>query len=240
MIKAVLKRNNILLSDFADKLNISRPTLDTYIRNYDSGGRLSNSLFQKIFDFLFSDSQMTNEEFVRRYNYIIDNYGKNAELSAFSTGGPLLPSGEENASDAPKALYDALDEEAFAKRFSRDEYTVLANLIKKDNGLLHCVFKYFLIWKNKLSLSDLSTAERMMAIEFYRFDQKVKAGDMTYSEEEYRKLEEAIDRKNNPEKYSSGCDRKTIDEISASITELLANNKGLSLEDIVEQIKKKI
>ena len=49
MIKAVLKRNNILLSEFADSLNISRPTLDTYIRNYDSGVRLSNNLFQKIF-----------------------------------------------------------------------------------------------------------------------------------------------------------------------------------------------
>ena len=53
MIKAVLKRNNILLTEFADSLNISRPTLDTYIRNYDSGVRLSNNLFQKIFDFLF-------------------------------------------------------------------------------------------------------------------------------------------------------------------------------------------
>ena len=67
MIKAVLKRNNILLSEFADNLNISRPTLDAYIRNYDAGVRLSNNLFQKIFDFLFSDAQMSPEDFQRRY-----------------------------------------------------------------------------------------------------------------------------------------------------------------------------
>ena len=75
MIKAVLKRNNILLSEFADSLNISRPTLDVYIRNYDSGGRLSNNLFQKIFDFLFSDVQMSKEDFQKRYVYVIENYG---------------------------------------------------------------------------------------------------------------------------------------------------------------------
>ena len=76
MIKAVLKRNNILLSEFADSINISRPTLDVYIRNYDSGGRLSNNLFQKIFDFLFSDVQMSKEDFQKRYVYVIENYGK--------------------------------------------------------------------------------------------------------------------------------------------------------------------
>ena len=36
MVKTILKRNNVLLSQFASDLNISRPTLDSYIKTYDN------------------------------------------------------------------------------------------------------------------------------------------------------------------------------------------------------------
>ena len=54
MIKIILKQNNITLVQFANDLNISRPTLDVYIKNYSNGLELSNPLFQKIFDFLIA------------------------------------------------------------------------------------------------------------------------------------------------------------------------------------------
>ena len=81
MVKAVLKRNNVMLSEFAQSLNVSRPTLDTYIKNYDDGGRLSNTLFQKIFDFLFGDVRMSNAEFAKRYAYVKEHYGKRVGAS---------------------------------------------------------------------------------------------------------------------------------------------------------------
>ena len=61
MIKTILKRNNILLSQFANDLNISRPTLDAYIKSFDKGVALSNSLYQKIFEFLFNDPAVSKE-----------------------------------------------------------------------------------------------------------------------------------------------------------------------------------
>ena len=236
MIKLVLKRNNILLSDFAEKLNISRPTLDTYIRNYDSGGKLSNSLFQKIFDFLFSDAQMRPEDFKRRYEYIIENYGSNTDMSTYAR----LTSGETNASSAAQALYDVLEEEALTERFSKDEYTVLARLIAKDSGLLHCIFKYFLLWKGKEKLSDMSEAEKMMSILLYQFDQKAQANDFSYKESDLKELETAIDKKLNPAKYTTEHEQKKIDEISTSISTLLSQNSGLSIDELIAQIKKKI
>ena len=73
MVKTILKRNNILLSQFASDLNISRPTLDSYIKSYDNGIPLSNNLYQKIFDFLFTDITISNEEFTKKYDYIVIN-----------------------------------------------------------------------------------------------------------------------------------------------------------------------
>ena len=240
MIKAVLKRNNILLSEFADSLNISRPTLDVYIRNYDSGGRLSNNLFQKIFDFLFSDVQMSKEDFQKRYVYVIENYGKRTDMSSYSQSIVQTSSGETNIENRAQAVYDVLGEDLVLERFSKDEYNVLAKLLMKDSGLLHCIFKYFLLLKGKISLSDLSELEKMMSINLFLFDKKVQASEFTYSEEDYRELELAIDKKLNPAKYTTEQEQKAIDEISGSISNLLANNSGLSIDEIIAQIKKKI
>ena len=240
MIKAVLKRNNILLSEFADSLNISRPTLDVYIRNYDSGGRLSNNLFQKIFDFLFSDVQMSKEDFQKRYVYVIENYGKRTAMSSYSQSIVQTSSGETNIENRAQAVYDVLGEDLVLECFSKDEYNVLAKLLMKDSGLLHCIFKYFLLWKGKISLSDLSELEKMMSINLFLFDKKVQASEFTYSEKDYRELELAIDKKLNPAKYTTEQEQKAIDEISGSISSLLANNSGLSIDEIIAQIKKKI
>ena len=240
MIKAVLKRNSILLSEFADSLNISRPTLDVYIRNYDSGGRLSNNLFQKIFDFLFSDAQMSKEDFQKRYVYVIENYGKRTDMSSYSQSIVQTSSGETNIENRAQAVYDVLGEDLVLERFSKDEYNVLAKLLMKDSGLLHCIFKYFLLWKGKISLSDLSELEKMMSINLFLFVKKVQVSEFTYSEEDYRELELAIDKKLNPAKYTTEQEQKAIDEISGSISNLLANNSGLSIDEIIAQIKKKI
>ena len=239
MIKAVLKRNNILLSEFADNLNISRPTLDAYIRNYDAGVRLSNILFQKIFDFLFSDAQMSPEDFQRRYLYVLENYGKKTDMSSYSQSAPQISSGETNGTSAAQAVYDILSEDLILEKFTKDEYNVLAKLLMNDNGLLHCIFKYFLLWKGKVKLSDLNEPEIMMAINLFLFDKKVQEKDFAYSEENYKELELAIDKKLNPAKYTTEQEQKAIDEISGSISSLLANNSGLSIDEIIAQIKKK-
>lgn len=239
MIKAVLKRNNILLSEFADNLNISRPTLDAYIKNYDSGVRLSNNLFQKIFDFLFSDAQMSPEDFQRRYIYVLENYGKKTDMSSYSQSAPQTSSGEANGTSVAQAVYDILSEDLILEKFTKDEYNVLAKLLMNDNGLLHCIFKYFLLWRGKVKLTDLNEPEIMMAINLYLFDKRVHAKDFTYSEEDYKELELAIDKKLNPAKYTTEQEQKAIDEISGSISSLLANNSGLSIDEIIAQIKKK-
>ena len=240
MIKAVLKRNNILLSEFADNLNISRPTLDAYIRNYDAGVRLSNNLFQKIFDFLFSDAQMSPEDFQRRYVYVLENYGKKTDMSSYSQSAPQSSSGESNGTSAAQAVYDVLSEDLILEKFTKDEYNMLAKLLMNDNGLLHCIFKYFLLWKGKFKLTDLNEPEKVMAINLFIFNKKLQGKDFTYSEEEYRGLELAIDKKLNPSKYTTEQEQKAIEEISGSISTLLANNSGLSIEEIISQIKKKL
>ena len=161
-------------------------------------------------------------------------------MSSYSQSAPQNSSGETNGTSAAQAVFDVLGEDLILEKFTKDEYNVLAKLLVNDNGLLHCIFKYFLLWKDKIKLSDLNDPEIMMAINLFLFDKKVQAKDFTYSEEEYKELELAIDRKLYPAKYTTEQEQKAIDEISGSISSLLANNSGLSIDAIIAQIKKKI
>lgn len=63
MIKEKLKHYGLTLSAFAERLNISRPTLDNYIRLYEIGLELPNKKYTTIFNSLFSSDSMSVSEF---------------------------------------------------------------------------------------------------------------------------------------------------------------------------------
>ncbi len=52
-IKLVLKKNGITIKEFAKRVHLSRPTLDTYIRLYETNQELPKKRYQIIFDTLF-------------------------------------------------------------------------------------------------------------------------------------------------------------------------------------------
>ena len=53
MIKRQLKKYSKTLTQFCDDFNISRPTLNTYIKCFDDDISLPSDVFQRIFDYLF-------------------------------------------------------------------------------------------------------------------------------------------------------------------------------------------
>ena len=62
-IKLRLKEIGIKLLEFAKELDISRPTLDSYISLYEKGEPLPAEKYQIVFDSLFKDGIQTKEEF---------------------------------------------------------------------------------------------------------------------------------------------------------------------------------
>ena len=65
-ILVILKDNNISKARFAHDLNLSRPTLDEYIKKHETGESLPKSKYQIIFDSLFSE-ELSADTFAERY-----------------------------------------------------------------------------------------------------------------------------------------------------------------------------
>ena len=71
-IKKQLNRIGIKLKTFAEMLEVSRQTLDTYIKLYDSNKKIPNERFQRIFGFLFVPPLDTIKTFSKRWSKIKD------------------------------------------------------------------------------------------------------------------------------------------------------------------------
>ena len=54
-IKRYLRGIGITQTELANKLHLSRPTLDSYISQYEKTGKLSKKKYELIFDSLFGD-----------------------------------------------------------------------------------------------------------------------------------------------------------------------------------------
>ena len=85
MINALIEAKNETVSSVASKLQLSRPTFDTYIAMYEDGELLPKMRYQKIFDSLFSDYYISQEAFHERLD-MCENvllYGGNVDSVAF-------------------------------------------------------------------------------------------------------------------------------------------------------------
>ena len=226
MVKAVLKRNNVMLSEFAQSLNVSRPTLDTYIKNYDDGGRLSNTLFQKIFDFLFGDVRMSNAEFAKRYAYVKEHYGKRVGASI--------------AVMQDRSIYPLLrfaNEESNGALYSRAEYEMIVELIAKRSPVLLRLIKLALLDAGKVQPNECAEPERASLLALQSIEDGIKYGAVAYDEGRWADFALELDKKHGRYKDPVEEKRRALEQISATFSALVNNTPGLTLDDIVEALR---
>lgn len=228
MVKTILKRNNILLSQFASDLNISRPTLDTYIKNYDKGIPLSNNLYQKIFDFLFGDVLISADDFSKRYSYVITNYGNSVDIQSLSS----------SSSTNQYSLYTLIGDGSMSRLLSDDESDALAELIVLKDPLLLNLLKYNLLLSNKDDIRYLEDIEKMLLSRIFESYKKIGDGDLTYNEEQFNFFVEHVDKKN---KTMSKDEIKKVlfTKVNEIINETVDSNNNLTIEEIIKKLNEK-
>ena len=206
MVKNILKRNNILLSQFAADLNISRPTLDSYIRNFENRIPIQNALFRKIFDFLFSQITIDNAEFQKRYSYVISNYGAKHDSIGRNSLDRILKDG---------SIYNYLSEE---------DINSLGNLIINKDNLLIQLIKVERLIKKEISLNLNSEKEKMILVGLYEISEKLKKDDFSYNLDVYQKLLSVLNQNENTTSIQN-------DDIIAKINEAIVNSLTIRISE---------
>lgn len=138
MIKETLKKYGITLTQFANTLNISRPTLDTYIRLYESGQALPNDKYKFLFDSVFNDgieNEIDFQEQLDRAHYLLqrDDMLGTMDLDAEKT-------------DYISTVIDLMKKDMFKESVDLNLYRFIVLYISSyyENPVMSSLCKYFL------------------------------------------------------------------------------------------------
>lgn len=153
IIKEYLKSVHITQKELADRLLLSRPTLDAYIQQYQIGQSLPKDKYQVIFEQLFSEPAKTEEQFWSILN----------EYSAFLKDEKALGTSEmrTEASYVLSLVTQEMKKDLFRSDSNRDIYVFINLLLHyyRRDPLLLAIVDYFLLLHNRKNLEQISEEE---------------------------------------------------------------------------------
>ncbi len=230
MIKEKLKKYNVKLGDFALELEISRPTLNNFIKLYDNGEKISNEKYQIIFDELFSEDVEDEKEFkvlLSKFHKLIDRDKKEGIF-------------ECNASitDLITKIYKDMKEDGKKKGCNENIYSFVNLLINnyREEELFNKFINYFLYLNGSINKEFIKEDEKPFLSHFYKLIKHEKEQQLMLDEEYYFKFISRIDEMQTKK-------RVIEEQISEAIKKEIEKkiNEGSSIENLDhEGIIKKI
>lgn len=241
MIKLTLKKNNITLSQFAQDLNISRPTLDSYISAYDSGNQLVNSLYQEIFDFLFEDSSISDTEFANRYTYMKSYYYSSSGAFSFNKSDNEQ---KDEYSILLDEISDLVKKERDSKTLSISTLKSIVDIMETDATEVTDYTKFIAYLKGLRKVESLSEDERKRLYFFYQSERSYNHPKTTVDDRVFeRYIEECnrnyIETTQKAKKIKDALDEKITNLIKSELSKA-RDNDDINLENVIDIIKKKL
>jgi len=238
-IKSKLKEVNVTLSDFANKLEVSRPTLNNYITLYEKGEELPNEKYQLIFEELFEDDVNTKEEFeatLDRYNKLLTR-DKLLGTIQFDT----------KTTDLMTSIIERMKEDLQNNDYDDSIYVFINNMIGsyRDDPSFSTIANFALYLNNIKDLEEIKNEDKPFISNFYKLLELQKEDKLMIDQEYYNKfinevkeLETSIN--NEQQKKAEEIYENTIKErINKEIQEQL--KLGLDIKEInIDKIMNKI
>lgn len=195
-IKEKLKKMDVRLIEFAKELEISRPTLDSYINIFEAGEKINSEKHQLIFEKLFNDGIESKEEFYE----ILNKYQKLLERDKVLGTFDYPP----KTTDLITSIFEQMKADVQTKEYEEDIYTfinILLRSYKKDSIFLKFA-RYFLYLNNIKELRDSVKGDREFLSNCYKLMRMEKEKKLTFDEEYYnnflcriREIEEDKEKK---------------------------------------------
>ena len=243
-IKKKLKDEiKINLSEFAKELEISRPTLNSYIEMFERGEKISSDKHQLIFEKLFTNESITRDQF----NEILNRYHRLLERDKIL--GTL--DYDVKTTDLMASIIDKIKKDIDEKDYDEDIYTFINILIrsyKKEKTFLRLA-KYFLYLNGSKSVSEIQDDEKAFISNCYKFLSAERDKKLSYNEEDFNKFLNRIveikaandkDKKNASRNLMENqlkkmLDKKIQEEIQKQL-ELGVNIEDIDMQVIIEKV----
>jgi transcriptional regulator with XRE-family HTH domain len=241
LIKLTLKKNNITLSQFATDLNISRPTLDSYINAFDSGTPLVNALYQEIFEFLFNDATISDTEFSNRYEYMKSYYYSSGGAFSFNKSTVDQKDEYDNLLDD---IWELVKREKAAKTLSTSTLKSIIDIMESDATEVADYTKFIAYLKGLRKIGVLTDDEQKRLYFFYQSERSYKHPRTTVDDNVFNRfLEECnknfLETTQKAKKIKDVIDEKITNLIKSELSKV-KDTDDIVIEDVIDIIKKKL
>ena len=235
VIKRELKEHDITLSQFCDDFNISRPTLNNYIKLYEDQETLPSEVFERIFDYLFDAEVSSHNEFMERYSYVQDYYHRKY-TNRFTND--LL--GYNNLSERNyNSLLMTIERDKVEKRISDDKFMMINYILKNDDEILDKYIDFFMCYKGTKKFNESKYKDNKFIVLLYKALQSRK--DKMRQEDfpvlnEFITLNNELFNKKTPHKYSKDLSKK----VASLIEEKYGYLSDKEIEEVLNELGNKL
>ena len=178
-VKAYLKEMGFTQKELAERIGLSRPTLDTYISMYEEGITIPKERYAIIFADLFGDSNISAKEFRDRLVQLENllNRDQNYGTSDLDT----------EAADYISMVISTMKKDMKRDDWNKNLYTFINLLISSyhENPILEQFIVYFLLINNVRDLSDVKEWQKPYMANIYRTFRQLKNNPNEYVEKDY-------------------------------------------------------
>lgn len=229
-IKKLLKNMNIKLYEFSEKLNISRPTLNSYISEFEIHKKVSNKKINDIFIKLFN-KDIEKEVFLKLLDeFYLENKGDD----------------ENNYSEENQDLIHSINERMKNDLKGPNSNNALYKFINSalymygNDPALTGYINYNLYLNGLKDLKKIKGKEKKLVSNLFPIMKKYVTSSLIFSEEGYLDF---IKRIKEIEDYRNKKREEIENEIKEKLSLEIKNQikQGINIEDIsIEEILKKI
>lgn len=223
-IKMLIKEKNETLSTVANKLHLSRPTLDTYIILYERGEMLPKVFYQEIFDTLFSDYNISLEAFKERLDMceeVILSDKKDVSIG-------LLSRRADRAAKLMKQLHQNISYEKFDEELYEFINLVITNY---SDDTIYNLVQFFIMLYGKKDVSQASDFQIAYFAELYHAFDNLNRSEIHFDYRDWTKYREKCQRaKRYNEMGDIRIEREYINRKEEEIRRLLYGNKIWGME----------
>lgn len=228
-IKQILKDMGIKLGDFALELEISRPTLNSYIAAYEDGEQLLSEKHQIVFDMFFNNGVESKEEFMD----ILSNFHRLLERDKVLDTLDY----DVEKTDLMTSIIEHMKEDLTEDSYDEDIYTFINMLVRSYKGVstFRKFARYFLLLNGIKELDELDDEDKPFISNCYKL-MAMDKDDILQTDSEYlskfitRVSEVKLENEKKSEDKADVIKQHLEEMINSKIQEQL--KLGLDIEEI--------
>lgn len=234
-IKQYLKEVGITQKVLAERIGLSRPTLDTYIDLYESGQTIPKERYDIIFKRLFEGGNLSAEDFEIKLQQAEGLLERDQKYGTIDL--------EPEAADYVSAIIRNMNKDLRQENWNEDVYIFINILISnyRNNEIFNQLVEYF-IYLNGIRETDTIKEKQIpyFANMFRAFRNLVDNSD-AYEEQDYKKfLNRCAEIREHKKKAANEKENTIKDRLQQLISEYEKKGIDLSEEELIEAISNQI